>query len=174
MAGKIQDNPVVLSKKRNLEGTSSYRNSFDVLTNNDLMLRESNMGVIIPDSNFSSVDILRELEKVRENNNDVHNPSSDNQDGGCVMYITNGKGDQTPISTEWGDEGDDPEANFILVKSRRKKSPKVKIAISRPVTRSQKPDIGKDKSKAGRHVHHYRATRGGRKVILNDRNILEL
>ncbi|KAE8772660.1 hypothetical protein D1007_55286 [Hordeum vulgare] len=52
-------------KKRNAEGTLHSHNSFDALSNQNMMLAASKMGVIIPDNDFVNIDIIRELEKFR-------------------------------------------------------------------------------------------------------------
>ena len=75
-----------------------------------------------------------------------------------VMYITNGKGETTPLSTEWGNGDEDMEEQFTMVRSRKKKSPKVQIVVFRPTTRSQKNLV--EKKQAGSPVHNTRATRG--------------
>ena len=65
MEAKVQDKATAISKKRNLEGNEPTHNSFKVLSNHEMMLRATKMGVLIPDNNFSSIAILRELERVR-------------------------------------------------------------------------------------------------------------
>ncbi|XBI43224.1 hypothetical protein VPH35_108020 [Triticum aestivum] len=161
MGDKIQDRAVAISRKRNLEGNCNF-NSFDVLSNSDLMIRASKMGVIIHDDNFSSIDILRELERVRRgDNNSNHN--SDTMSVEKTMFITNGKGDKTPISTDWADGEEDLEEDFIPVRSRKKRTPKIQVAIPRPLTRSQKPDLGMKYEKSGSPVYNTRATRRERK-----------
>jgi hypothetical protein len=65
-----------LSKKRNLEGNSAtplmvnYMIIFFVLSNQEIMLRSTMMGVNIPYDNLESIDLLRELEKARSNLNE--------------------------------------------------------------------------------------------------------
>ena len=133
MEGRMQEKAVAISKKRNLKGNSTNHNSFDALSNPELMIRASKMGVAIPDNNFSNVDIIRELEIDRREiyKNEGEQSVRIEEE---VMYITNGKGDQTPVSTDWGDGEEDMEEKFTLVRSRKRKSPKVKVAISRPIT----------------------------------------
>ena len=65
MEGRMQEKAIAISKKRNLEGNSANHNSFDALSNPELMIRAVKMGVAFPDNNFSNVDIIRELEIVR-------------------------------------------------------------------------------------------------------------
>ncbi|KAE8794260.1 hypothetical protein D1007_30978 [Hordeum vulgare] len=57
-----------MAKKRNLQGNESLSgNSFDVLSNLEIISTASQMGVNIPDDNFAVIDVMRELEKSREN-----------------------------------------------------------------------------------------------------------
>ena len=60
MQDKVEDKVEKLASKKNLEGNNApaYRNSFDVLSNNELISRANKMGVDIPDDNFNTVDIL--------------------------------------------------------------------------------------------------------------------
>ena len=64
---KVEDRAKAVNKKRDLEGTTSYTNSFAVLSDPELLLRANMMGVMIPDTDFSKVNILRELENFRNN-----------------------------------------------------------------------------------------------------------
>lgn len=59
-----------LTRKRNLDGTpiNPKSNSFDALSNKQLMLRAAKLVVIIPDDDFACVEIIMELEKTRMNN----------------------------------------------------------------------------------------------------------
>ena len=60
----------VISKKRNLECESSKSlssNSFDVLSNMEIVSRASLMGVDMPSDNFENIDLLKELEQSRDN-----------------------------------------------------------------------------------------------------------
>ena len=54
--------------KRNMEGNPAFNssNSFSVLSNKEIMFRESMMGVDIPLDNFDFIDVLKELELSRE------------------------------------------------------------------------------------------------------------
>ncbi|KAE8814382.1 hypothetical protein D1007_08452 [Hordeum vulgare] len=64
----VQVKAAVAAKKRNAEGTLHSHNSFDALSNQQMMLAASKMGVIIPDNDFVNIDIIRELKKFRNNN----------------------------------------------------------------------------------------------------------
>ena len=61
----MQERAIAISKKRNLEGNLANHNSFDALSNPEPMIRAVKMGIAFPDNNFSNVDIIRELEKIR-------------------------------------------------------------------------------------------------------------
>ena len=83
------------------------------------------------------------------------------------MFITTGKGEDTPINLKWGDDYNSDTSDFTVVGPRKKKSArKIKTSVSRPRTRSQKTveptvDPGNAAKSPGR------VTRGtGRKKIL--------
>jgi hypothetical protein len=75
------------------------------------------MGVKIPDNNFSSIDLLRELECARENldNKHMHNVTD------APLFIENNMGETTPLCMSWSDENEGNGEDFILVESRKKK-----------------------------------------------------
>ncbi|KAE8804087.1 hypothetical protein D1007_20050 [Hordeum vulgare] len=57
-----------MAKKRNLQGNEILPgNSFDVLSNMEIISTATQMGVNIPDDNFAVIDVIRELEKSRAN-----------------------------------------------------------------------------------------------------------
>ena len=76
------------------------------------------MGVMIPDMEFSKIDILRELENVRNNVVEKSIPPDE------VMFITNGKGEDIPINLRWGDEHDYDISDFTVIGSRKKRNNK--------------------------------------------------
>ncbi|XP_044361585.1 uncharacterized protein [Triticum aestivum] len=120
---RIDEKAAGVAKKRNLECNNSTSNTFDVLSDPELILRAVKMGVDIPDTDFASIDILRELEKSRVNalNNNNENVQDDNKSNN--LFLINAKGDKTPLCMEWADEGN-PESDtndFTLVRSRNKK-----------------------------------------------------
>src|ERR1041385_8185513 len=98
------DRAAALTKKRNLEGTpipNPRKNSFEILSDTGLMLRASKMGVVIPNSDFSTVDIIRELELSR-----AHAECANMQAPVVDLFVTNELGNRTPISDEWGDNNE--------------------------------------------------------------------
>ncbi|KAE8783980.1 hypothetical protein D1007_42536 [Hordeum vulgare] len=62
---------VAAVKKRNVEGILHSHNSFDALSNPSMVLAASKMGVIIPDNDFVNINVIRELEKFRNNNSNM-------------------------------------------------------------------------------------------------------
>ncbi|KAE8786174.1 hypothetical protein D1007_40086 [Hordeum vulgare] len=57
-----------MAKKRKLQGNEILPgNSFDVLSNMEIISSIMQMGVNIPDDNFAVIDVIRELEKSRAN-----------------------------------------------------------------------------------------------------------
>jgi hypothetical protein len=127
------------TKKRNLEGNitiPSSSNSFAALSDSALMIRAHKMGVIIPDDNFSSFDVIRDLENAR---NDINAKNMFVKAPVSTLYIENNVGDSTPLSMDWISSSDNDEP-FTVVKSRKGKCARKKpvVVVSRPVTRSQK------------------------------------
>ena len=61
-----------------------------------------------------------------------------------MLFITNAAGDKSPSNTDWMREGEIDEDEFTTVRSRRKEKKKVNVAISKPMTRSQKNKLCSD------------------------------
>jgi hypothetical protein len=86
------------------------------------------MGVLIPDDDFASIDVLRELNIVRGNLedkmkivNNTHDPDSD-------LFVTNGLGKTSPINLSWQDQDDVANNTFESSRSRSKmKLPKERV-----------------------------------------------
>jgi hypothetical protein len=139
---KVMENAAILTKKRNLEGndqcsTSSNvpaSNAFSVLSNNEIMLRASMMGVNIPSDDFEHIDLIREIENSRNSLLDKNTkPVSES------LVIHHDCGIKSPLRLEWHDEEED-DSNFILVQSRKSKknNRRKSVVTARPITRSQK------------------------------------
>ena len=140
---KVGDVATNRMRKRNLEGTSmhSSKNQFSALSDSAIILRASLMGVQIPDDDFATVDILRELELSR---NLLHDKNIDTNLQNIT--INDWVGNDVPLSLTWDDDSGDIEEPFILVQSKNKKKKyhrKKSVVVlspnksSRPVTRSQ-------------------------------------
>ena len=113
----MEDRARAICKKRDLEGNTSV-NSFAALSNPELMLRARKMGVMIPDMEFSKIDIHRELENVR--NNAVEKPTPPDE----VMLLTNENGETIPVDMRWGDDLEGDTSDFTVVGPRKKRSSK--------------------------------------------------
>ncbi|KAE8812393.1 hypothetical protein D1007_10759 [Hordeum vulgare] len=125
-----------MSKKRNLQGNeTSPGNSFEVLSNLEIISTAAQMGVSIPDDNFVVTGIIRELEKSRTHIAKRIDNNEKQQEK--MMFITNAAGESSPLNTSWVDEGDLDDDGLITVKSRKKEKEKVNVVIPKPVTRSQ-------------------------------------
>jgi hypothetical protein len=132
-----------LSRKRNLEGNHDSApnplssNSFAVLSDNQIVAKASLMGVKIPDRNFDTVNLVRDLELARNSLDSKHKtvkpPSS-------VLFIKSNEGTTTPLSMDWISSDDNEVSSFTLVESRKNKNMKRKssVSTSRPITRSQR------------------------------------
>ncbi|KAE8776688.1 hypothetical protein D1007_50672 [Hordeum vulgare] len=108
----------VVVKKRNAEGTLHSHNSFDALSNQNMMLAASTMGVIIPDNDFVNIDIIRELEKFRNNNSRVEREDVvEAEEDFNNMSLINANGVVTPLELGWMEEGNMEEDDFTIAKS---------------------------------------------------------
>ena len=105
-------------------------------------VRAALMGVKIPDDDFSTIDVLRELEHSRNLLNDKNNNAKKTN-----ITINDGLGNDIPLSLTWDDENRDEEEPFILVQSKQRKKREKRrrsgvivspIRSARPMTRSQK------------------------------------
>ena len=124
-------------KKRNLEcesSNSSSSNAFSVLSNMEIMARASLMGVDIPSDNFETIDLLKELEKSRDNLVEKNVSVND-----VPLVVVHDNGVRTPMCLTWMNDAD-LDASFTVVQSRssRKSGKNGDVVVSRPVTRSQK------------------------------------
>ncbi|KAE8812071.1 hypothetical protein D1007_10908 [Hordeum vulgare] len=125
-----------MARKRNLQGNEPIsENSFDVLSNMEIINMASHMGVNIPDDDFTIIDVIRELEKSRANIAKKINTDDKQQEE--VLLITNVAGESSNLNTAWGDEEDIDEEGFKSVRYRKGEKKKVNVVISKPVTRSQ-------------------------------------
>jgi hypothetical protein len=154
-----------LNRKKNLQGTPSpsncNSNSFDILSDKEIMLRAGKMGVIIPDDDFVYVNLIRQLEASRSNLREKQNDKP--------LMIECVDGSKTPLSMEWTPE-DEHENDFICVESRKSRKSKVRksVVINRPMTRSQKK-VDISTQSPGGDVKG----KGKNKKKLNERGLLE-
>ncbi|KAE8774453.1 hypothetical protein D1007_53158 [Hordeum vulgare] len=65
---KIHKKVVAAAKKRDIEGTTHIPNYFDALSNPEMILVAVKMGDHIPDDDFANIDVIREVDKFRNNN----------------------------------------------------------------------------------------------------------
>ncbi|KAE8774611.1 hypothetical protein D1007_52987 [Hordeum vulgare] len=115
-----------MTKKRNLQGNEPIsENSFDVLSNMEIINMASHMGVNIPDDDLTVIDVIRELEKSRANIAKKINTDDKQQEE--VLLITNAAGESSNLNTAWGDEEDIDEEGFKSVRSRKREKRKVNV-----------------------------------------------
>jgi hypothetical protein len=129
-----------LSKKRGLEGNNSdipCHNSFAVLSDKEIVSRTSMMGITIPNNNFESVDLIRNLEVAKKQLASKNSKSSNEQEKLVVEQAVNSR---APLQLGWQSGEDIEEEPFTVVQSRRdrKKAVKTKISRTGPLTRSQR------------------------------------
>ncbi|KAE8801339.1 hypothetical protein D1007_23036 [Hordeum vulgare] len=98
----VQVKVAAAAKKRNAEGTLHSHKSFDALSNQQMMLAASKMGVIIRDNGFFNIDIIRELEKFRNNNARVEREDVVEVEEDCNnISLINANGVVTPLELGW-------------------------------------------------------------------------
>jgi hypothetical protein len=116
------------SKKKNLEGTNlSSQNSFDVLSNNEIMSMARRMGVAKDPSEFERVDFMKDLEVARHvievsKKAEIVDPNEGVSIDDVVV-------EDSYDVLEGVDEVSESEA-FILVESRKKRRQKIKLKNS--------------------------------------------
>jgi hypothetical protein len=100
------------------------------------MSRASFMGVDIPLDNFEKIDLIKELEKSRNN---LASKNESHADDLFVVHHDNGR--KTHLALTWF-ENDEIDDSFSVVRLRKSKKggakKSVNVDISRPVTRSQR------------------------------------
>ncbi|KAE8817785.1 hypothetical protein D1007_04555 [Hordeum vulgare] len=112
-----------MTKQRNLQGKEmSPHNYFEVLSNLEIVSTAAQMGVNIPDDNFASIDIIKELEISRANIAKKVDKNEEQQDK--MLFITNVARESSPLNSAWVGEGDLDENDFTVVRSRKKKKGK--------------------------------------------------
>jgi hypothetical protein len=143
MEDKMEDRAVKLAYKKDLGGNPmpACKNSFEVLSNYELISRANKMGVDIPDDKFTSVDVIRELEHVRCELDNKSKTESLTQGVDEDIVVVDGLGKSNPVDLEWLDQEEHVFEQISSSKSKKKKQRKVSIKTPRPVIRSQKNTI---------------------------------
>ena len=103
------------------------------------------MGVKIPDNDFTYVNVLRELDRVKENLDSKKDIGDSNTDIEDDILVTNGLGKSVPVNLTWLDQDEtvfEQKASGKLKNRRHKKKSAVKL--SRPVTRSQNKAVSSE------------------------------
>ncbi|TVU24463.1 hypothetical protein EJB05_26904, partial [Eragrostis curvula] len=119
---KFQDKNSI-SKKRTLEGTNlNDHNSFAILNNTEISMIAADMGIVVPESKFDHVELMKDLEVARHSLKDKSIPvitdlcNNTSSVANCVDVP-----DENPSIIECIEEEDSEEENFVLVQSRKKK-----------------------------------------------------
>lgn len=113
-----------MGRKRNLEGTNlNSENSFAVLSDNDIMHLSRDMGVILEDSNFTAIDLIKDLEIARHSLRDK------------TLLPANNTIAEEVIIEELEEELSDIESerdSMVVLTSKRKTKPKQRLSLSGP------------------------------------------
>ena len=113
------------SKKRTLEGTSSpSSNSFSILNNAEILANTIAMGVDMKTDDFDSINILRNMEDVR---NALH--IKQNQQNVCSPIIESPLGIVTNLNSD--EDGTDSDIDsFTIVTSKKNRKPVIRLSLS--------------------------------------------
>ena len=143
---KMMDVNPTTGKKRPLEGNNILTsNSFSILDNNDIISRVINMGVPIADSDFDSINLLRDLEQARLslNRKNVCNIEPVVEDTSLHNHVNENNDDSVSDLVEWNDVASNASDDFILVTPKRNRRPPNKLILSVP---KKKKRISKTKT----------------------------
>ncbi|KAE8773602.1 hypothetical protein D1007_54119 [Hordeum vulgare] len=117
----VEEKAVAAMQKRDIEGTTHIPNSFDALSNPEMILAAVKMGVHISDADFANIDVIRELEKFRNNNsNDEKVENVEHERDVDNMVLINANGEPIHLDLNWGEENNFEDGEFTVIKSRRK------------------------------------------------------
>jgi hypothetical protein len=129
-AGSKLDHPA--NKKRSLEGnTVQTSNAFSALADNEVVDRSNSMGVVLNDTNFESINILKDLEtarfalnkKLQDNLNQVNPEPS-------VVEVNQKEDDCEQNLLHWIEEDNSDIEDFILVTPKRVRRSVKRLSIS--------------------------------------------
>lgn len=128
------DKTTRMGKKRNLEGTNlTSENSFNVLSDNEIVQMSSGMGVIIDDANFTVIDLMKDLEIARHCLADKKILPPE------ISHI-----DDTPLG-EIEEELTDYESSHVQT-PKRKGKPKNRLSLSGPRAKRKSKEISAPKT----------------------------
>lgn len=126
-----------IAQKRNLEGNPVNANSFSVLPVEELISISCNMGIAIQNDAFDTFNLIRDLEKAR---NDLYLKQSENKQPSQTESVGNEPVENAPLELEWLHDESSETEDFILVESRKKRrESKKKVKIS-PEKKLKKQD----------------------------------
>ena len=141
MEGKPQGKS---SNKRSLEGNiNTSSNSFSILSNDDLVDKSIAMGVNINCGDYSSIDMLRNLEDAR---NALYNKKIQQEE--CVIS-SEPPLEVSDLITQEDDEDENNSESFTLVTSKRNRKAILRLSLS-----GRKPSKNKNKENpCGKRIH---------------------
>lgn len=114
------DRNLKVGRKRNLEGTNlNSKNSFSVLSYLDIMQKSKDIGVVIDDDNFATIDLMKDLEIARHSLLEK------------VITPTESNIIEEVIIEEGEEELSDYENQLVLT-PRRKGKPRTRLSLSGP------------------------------------------
>jgi hypothetical protein len=115
---KIADKATLVARKKNLEGNHlNLKNSFAVLSNNELIVRAGKMGVETSRIDMEKIELIKDLEVARAN---MENRMEDNHESAEIENIV-----PLPLEEmkyiEWKSDSSDEEGFRVVSKKRSRK-----------------------------------------------------
>jgi hypothetical protein len=173
---KIADKAALVAQKKNLEGNHlKLKNSFAVLSNNELIVRAGKMGVETSRIDMEKIELIKDLEAARAN---MENRMEDTHESAKIENIV-----PLPLEEmkyiEWKSDSSDEEGFRVVSKKRsRKKNRKSRMNnFNKTEGVGDHPHDETSSFEGGstRHCTKYNLRKGAAwKKINNDRNYLEL
>ena len=132
------------------EGIYSNHNSFSVLLDDDISHITSCMGIVVDESSFDTFNLIRDLEKARD---DLYQKQIVKNQKPQTDLVEGGLEEDVPLAIEWINDESSESEDFILVESRRKKREKRKSLMlansqnNRRIIQETPDDLKKKKGK---------------------------
>ena len=106
------------AQKANLAGNSSNYNSFSVLPNEDIAAITSCMGIVVEEEDFDTFNVIKDLEKVRD---DLYHKQLCKNKNPQTESVEGDHEESDVLAIEWHKDESSEIEDFILVESRKKR-----------------------------------------------------
>lgn len=126
-----------MAQKRNLEGNSKNPKPISVLPIDEIIHITANMGVAINSEDFETFDLIRDLEKARD---DLYLKQCENKLKSQIETVEIVENNNNLPELEWLDMESSESEDFMLVESRKERRESKKSRRFSPLVKSKKVD----------------------------------